>query len=114
MKELPGLVELHKKFPRDVAAVTLSFDYQSKDDSHDEKSAEALAVLKKINATFDNVLTKEPSDEVMAAMKIPTIPAVLVYARDGKLAKKFASEDGEFTYDDVDQKVAELIATDGK
>ncbi|HEX3854032.1 MAG TPA: hypothetical protein VHW01_23875, partial [Polyangiaceae bacterium] len=67
-----------------------------------------LAFLTKQDATFQNVLASEESDTMLKKLGIASIPAVFVYDRDGKLAKKFVKPG--FTYaKDIEPVVANLI-----
>lgn len=74
-----------------------------------------LAFLSKQQATFPNILSSTPIDELLDAMQLSSIPAVYVFGRDGKLVKRFDNEKSEkeednFTYDDVTKLVEELLA----
>ena len=62
----------------------------------------------------DNVLSSLPSDELFEKLQIPSIPAVFVYDRTGKLVKVFdnseaETEEQEFTYKDVTKLVSSLV-----
>lgn len=110
LREFPGLVELAKQYPQDVSCISLSFDYEGLGKPEDQKP-KVRAFLEKQHATFANLLSSEPSDDLYARFKLAAIPAVFVYGRDGKLAKRFDadSEGRPFTYRDVGAKVAELV-----
>lgn len=111
VKEFPGLVELHKKYgPERVACVSLSFDYfGGKDDTPEEHQEAVLEFLRSKNATFDNVLAGIPADDLYGLLGLETasVPAILVYDREGKVARQFEGEDAR--YSEVDKLVAELI-----
>ncbi|HEX7380184.1 MAG TPA: TlpA disulfide reductase family protein [Pirellulales bacterium] len=111
VKEFPGLVELHKKYgPQRVACVSLSFDYfGGKDDTPEEHQEAVLEFLRSKNATFDNVLAGVPADDLYGLLGLETasVPAILVYDREGKVARQFEGEDAR--YSEVDKLVAELI-----
>ncbi|MBI1899725.1 MAG: TlpA family protein disulfide reductase [Planctomycetia bacterium] len=112
MKEFPGLVEIHKKYKDDVACVSVSFDYEGIEGTKPEDSLETvLGFLRRKGATFDNVVSNVPSDELYKKFEIGSIPVVFVYGRDGKVVKKFDGADGkEFTYkSDIEPLVAELV-----
>jgi thiol-disulfide isomerase/thioredoxin len=115
IREFPNLVALDEKHSRDdLACVSLSFDYEGIGRPEDQHSP-VLAFLQKQRATFDNVLSRVESDELYAKMEIPSIPAVFVYDRDGRLHRRFdnrhASRDGgPFTYEQVSAVVEELLA----
>jgi thiol-disulfide isomerase/thioredoxin len=115
IREFPNLVALQKKHKRDeLACISLSFDYEGIGKPEDERER-VLAFLKKQNATFANVLSSLESDALTAKLDIPSIPAVFVYDRQGRLQKRFdnryASRDGgPFTYKQVSTLIEELLA----
>ncbi|MEZ6060769.1 MAG: TlpA disulfide reductase family protein [Planctomycetaceae bacterium] len=105
MKEFPGLVKLHESFPKDVVCVSFCVDYVGIKSRPPERYREkAEKFLVKQNAAFRNYLSTTASDELFDEIKLSSIPAVYVYGRDGKLAKRFDPsliEDGKeeaFTY----------------
>jgi len=83
-------VELHKKHGRDVACISVSFDEAG-------EQGEVLKFLQEQQATFDNVLsltTLEPFglalQQKLKLTEAPNLlPVVLVFGKDGKLAKQF-------------------------
>lgn len=115
MREFPHLVELHKAFGDKVACISLSADYAGAKSKPPEFYREkVLKFLTKQGATFDNVLSSLPSDELFEKLQIPSIPAVFVYDRTGKLVKVFdnseaETEEQEFTYKDVTKLVSSLV-----
>jgi thiol-disulfide isomerase/thioredoxin len=114
VKEFPNLVALHKEHSRDdLACISLSFDYEGIGRPEDQHSR-VLAFLQEKNATFDNVLSRLDSDALTAKMEIPSIPAVFVYDRDGRLHHRFdnrhaSRSGGPFTYKQVSAVVADLL-----
>jgi len=115
IKEFPNLVALHKSHHKDVACISLNLDYIGLKAKPPEFYRErVLKFLTKHNATFDNVLCSEESEAMFEKLGIPSIPAVLVYDRTGKLVKTFdnaeaENEDEGFTYEDVTKFVDELL-----
>ncbi len=117
MKEFPGLVALHKQHgPDKVACVSLSLDYIGLKDKPPEAYQErVLDFLRTREATFDNVLCSESADDVLNLLELGGPPAVYVYDRQGKLAKRFdnesiQNEEDAFTYQDVNELVSKLLA----
>jgi thiol-disulfide isomerase/thioredoxin len=108
-KEFPHLVELHQKRAKD-GVVCMSVAWDSADDRD-----KALEFLQQRGATFPNFLLnkddKDGTQKWLDAYDIGPIPVVLVFGRDGKLAKKFDREDPDhpFTYADVNKLVEELL-----
>jgi len=116
MKEFPNLVKLHQKYAgKGVACMSLSCDYQGIKNKPPEFYRErVLKFLDKQGAGFQNLLATDPADELYDKMELASIPAVFVYGRDGKLAKRFdneqaKTEDDNFTYADVTKLVEELL-----
>jgi len=109
IKEFPGLVALHHKYPGRVACISLSFDYEGLGKPEDSRE-KVLAFLQQQHATFDNLLCSEPSDDLYARLKLASVPAVFVYNQQGELAKRFDSTKGKFTYQDVEAKVEEMTS----
>lgn len=101
LKEFPNLVALHKKFGADkVVCMSASCDYAGIKGEPPESYREAvLKFLNKQNATFENVLLSDESDEVFRLMDVAAIPVVFVYGPDGKLVKRFDNDSGEYLKD---------------
>jgi thiol-disulfide isomerase/thioredoxin len=100
MKEFPHLVELSRKYPRRVVCVSFSCDFYgvaSKPPSYYRPNVEKF--LRKKKATFKNFLSTTPSDDLFEKIDLASIPAVLVFGPDGKLAKRFDNDELE---DDAD------------
>jgi thiol-disulfide isomerase/thioredoxin len=114
LKELPRLVALHKQHSKDgLACISLSFDYEGIG-SPEKVKPQVEEFLISQGAGFDNVLSTEESDSLYRKFKLASVPAVFVYDREGKLAKRFdnesaATEEDAFTYEQVSQLVQELI-----
>ncbi|MCA9035558.1 MAG: TlpA family protein disulfide reductase [Planctomycetaceae bacterium] len=107
MKEFPKLVALQKQSPSEIVCISFNVDYIGiKSKPVDTYRAPVEKFLKKNSATFTNILSTTESDEIFASLDLASIPAVYVYGRDGKLAKRFDDSlfsDGEeeaFTYED--------------
>jgi thiol-disulfide isomerase/thioredoxin len=117
IKEFHNLVEIHEKYPAEkVACISLSFDYEGIGKPEDQ-APRVLKFLREQHATFDNVMSSEESDALYRKFKLTAVPAVFVYNQQGELARRFDNEDikgkGEFTYDQVKDFVAELVANAG-
>ena len=115
MKEFPNLVVLQQAHQGDVACVSLNLDYIGLKAKPPEYYRErVLKFLTEKEAAFDNILSSVESDVMFEKLEIPSIPAVFVYDRSGKLVKTFdnsdASTDEEgFTYKDVTALVEKLL-----
>jgi thiol-disulfide isomerase/thioredoxin len=113
MKEFPNLVRLQQSLGDKVACISLSFDYQGLG-TVEEAMPPVREFLTQQQATFDNVISNVESDELYKQMEIISIPAVFVYDREGKLAKKFVNDDAKteadaFTYAQVEDLVRQLL-----
>lgn len=103
-QEFPHLVELHRRLTKDgVTAMSVSIDEVKTRDV-------ALAFLKAKGAAFPNYLLDE-GETGWDKLDLKSIPAVFVYGRDGKLARKFTNDDpdNQFTYADVEMYVEQLL-----
>jgi thiol-disulfide isomerase/thioredoxin len=113
IKEFPGLVKLHREFGDKVTCISVDVDF----DGRKSKPAETYrprveAFLKSVDATFANYLCETANEEVYAALKIVSIPAVLVYDGEGKLVRTFtdSGKDVGFSYEkDIAPLVKSLL-----
>jgi thiol-disulfide isomerase/thioredoxin len=104
-QEFPHLVDLHRRY----AAAGLVCVSVSLDDA--DKQAAPLKFLKAKGATFPNYLLDEPAGTWQKIFDINGPPAVFVYQRDGKLARRFDHNDPDkqYTYADVQKLVQKLL-----
>jgi thiol-disulfide isomerase/thioredoxin len=116
MKEFPNLVKMNARYGgKQVVCMSLSCDYAGIKNKPPEFYRErVMKFLEKEQATFENLMASDEAEIVFDKLKIASIPAVLVYGRDGKLAKCFnndnATTDEEgFTYADVSRFVEDLL-----
>jgi len=115
VEEFPNLVKIHQQHGDQVACISMSCDYAGiKSKPPEFYHDRVLKFLKEQKATFPNVLSNVPADELFEKMDLASIPAVYVFGRDGKLVKRFdndsiQSEDEAFTYKDVTKLVNELL-----
>jgi len=106
MQEFPGLVKLHKSYPEQVVCISFNVDYVGiKNKPADFYRPRVEAFLKKQQAQFVNILCMDESDKFFAEQELSSIPAVYVFGKDGKLAKRFdesllqEGRDEAFTYE---------------
>jgi thiol-disulfide isomerase/thioredoxin len=104
-QEFPHLLELCRKYtglPVVCMSVTI-------DDA--EARPAALAFLKQVGATFANYRITDDKSWT-DRWEIKSIPVVLVFGKDGKLARKFDMDDPDhqFTYGEVEEFVKKLLA----
>lgn len=108
-KLFPHTVHLHDEFGgKGLAVVSVSLD-------DEDAEPAALEYLKKQNATFDNLRVKSGGDdETFEKFEIPSgaIPHLKLYDRTGQLHRVFdvdPTADKQFTADDIEQAVRELL-----
>ena len=110
-REFPGLVKLHQQHGAEVACISVSLDYYGAKTEPPESFQPAVTkFLTDQQATFENFICSDASDEVLAKIDASGVPVVLVYGADGQLAKLF-EDDGSygeegFTYE---QHIAPLV-----
>ena len=117
MVEFPHLVELHKQHGSDkLVCMSASCDYAGiKSKPPESYRDRVLKFLTQQNATFQNVLLNVESDTLFEKMELASIPAVYVFGRDGKVAKRFDNDNAkpgeDFTYTkDILPYVEKLLA----
>lgn len=115
-REFPGLVKLSNEHKEDVACISVSLDYYGDPTEPPETYLPAVKeFLVEQKADLQNFLSTDVSDDVLAAVGAVSVPAVLVYNADGKLAKTFEDDgsygDEGFTYEEhITPAVEELLA----
>jgi thiol-disulfide isomerase/thioredoxin len=105
-KEFPRLVKLHERYAANgLVCMSLSVD------DIDDRAA-ALEFLQSRHATFANYFIDEPAMVWQNHFALKGVPAVFVWDRTGKQIARFDGDDpdNQFTYDDVEKKVAELMS----
>ena len=102
LREFPRLVALQKQYPDDVVCISFDCDYiGAKNKPVDYYRERVVKALNELQATnLINGMSTTAADELFQKLDLDSIPAVYVYDRAGKLAKRFdnrtpASEDEE-------------------
>ncbi len=99
MRELPHLFALQRKYPDQIVAVTINIDYSgTPDDPPKACKEQALDFLRKRDSVGVHFVSSTEDEKVYEALDAGSIPVVLVYGRDGKLARKFGGT-GELSYE---------------
>ena len=115
LREFPHFVALHRKYPSRVACISFNTDYYG-DKRHPPESLRPSVkkFLAAQGVTFQNVICSEESETLYDRLRLGGPPAVYVFDRTGKLAKRF-DNDGrkpgeEFSYPgDVEPFVRKLL-----
>lgn len=96
MRELPHLVQLHQKYPDQVACITVNLDYSGGEKGPEEFRQQVLKLLEPRDATCINVISSDSDEQVYQQLGLAAVPAVLVYDKTGALRKRFDNEQGEY------------------
>src|SRR5262245_42486581 len=94
---------MHTKYAKDGL---VAFSGALDDPSNKKTGEKLLKFLEEKKATFTNLWLNEEPEAWQEKLKIDGPPAVFVFDRDGKPAKKFTEN---FTYADVEKLVEELM-----
>ncbi len=100
VREFPHLLEVQTKYGDKIVCGSVSLDYYG---GETEVPADVLASVRKFleeqNAKIANFISLDGDEATMKKVGVAAIPAVMVFDRDGKLAKVFKNDDGEFGKD---------------
>lgn len=116
-REFPNLVKLHREYPDDVVCMSMNIDYAGfEDETPESHREEVMKFLSEQNATFQNILSRDPDEKLLAEIELDSVPAVYVFDRNGKVAKRFDNTTGdgeEFTYEhDIIPLIEKLLSGD--
>jgi thiol-disulfide isomerase/thioredoxin len=107
-ERFPHMVALHTRYKeRGVRFVSMSMD-----DREDKGAVEqAKAFLVAQHAAFENYLMDENVTDAFQKLDLLSIPAVMIYGRDGRLRFKLTGDDPnkQYTNEDVDRAIEELL-----
>jgi hypothetical protein len=93
---------MQKKYAAD-GLVCMSANVDDADDRD-----KALKFLKSQDAKIQNFLINEPGEVWQTILDVSGPPSVVVYGRDGQVAKRFTNPE-PFDYGDVEKFVASLL-----
>ena len=112
VEEFPKFVELQQKYGKDkLACISVNCDYDGIEPKPPQwYRDDVLKFLQHNQATFENVMLDLSLLDFMELIGLNSTPAILIYGRDGKLARRFdndisTSADEGFTM----QQVAAVI-----
>ena len=117
MVEFPNLVKLAEKHGDKVLCVSFNLDYAGiKSKPPEYYEPRVTKFLKSRKAAIRNYMSTEDALDVFDMLEINSVPAVFVYGKDGKLAKRFDGSllkdgaDEAFTYEaDINPYVESLL-----
>lgn len=111
LTKFPKFVALGKAHPKAVALISVNCDYDGvKDKPPKHYRPDVMKFLKKQNATFTNVMLDISFIDFLEKVKLESTPAVFVYDKTGKLAKRFDNDNATKVADEYTMKqVAALV-----
>ncbi|MCA9132801.1 MAG: TlpA family protein disulfide reductase, partial [Planctomycetales bacterium] len=114
LHEFPNLVALSSEYPERVACISLNVDYIGlKSKGPEYYLPKVQAFLEKQQATFTNFLSAAPDEQVLTKFEAESIPAILIFDRQGNLAHKLtdanSGDDGLSYAGDVIPKLEALL-----
>lgn len=105
-KEFPNLLELQKKYGKDLVAVSVNLD--DPNDKEDRAKVEKFLNSKKATNII-NVMLDEKEEVWKKKLKVTSFPTVFVFNQEGKYEKRYPEDKAEFDYTDVGKVVVELM-----
>ena len=115
MKEIPGLVKLHRRLGDQVHCVAANLDFDGRKRRPPEYYQPRVeAFLEGVGAHgMPTYICSTPNDQVYADAAIASLPAVMIYDRQGQAIQKFvdAGETSGFTYEKDVIPVVEKLAS---
>lgn len=100
LKEFPNLVKLHQQQTDRVICMSLNCNYVGiVDQPPDEARTAVESFLRKQGAIFENVICTDTDEQLFMKLDAASIPIVRVYDKQGKLAKQFVNDQGEYGED---------------
>lgn len=111
--EFPAFAAMGSRFGDDIALVSVCCDYDGIEGKPPKfYRPDALTFLKKQEAKFDNVMLTEAFIDFLDRVDLASTPAVFVYGKDGKLAKRFDHDgDASFGMKDVAKFVESKVGS---
>jgi thiol-disulfide isomerase/thioredoxin len=107
-REMPRLIELKKKYGKDLVAVTVLLVDDDADPKKEREKAEKF--LKDKTATnTTNVILDEKIDVWSKKLNVTSFPTVFVFRPDGKYEKRYPEDQPKFNYEDIGKVVAGLL-----
>ncbi len=107
-EEFPNLVRLHHTYgSKGVVCMSLSMDF------NDELRKKAIGFLRDKKAVFKNYWLEDGMAKAGEYWKFEPLPVVVVYGKDGNIAKVFNNNDPDkesYKYSEVEDLVKKLIA----
>jgi thiol-disulfide isomerase/thioredoxin len=113
VEEFPGFVALHRRYPGQVACISLNCNYTGASGELPGAEREQIEqFLAQQGAAFENLICTDPDERLFPAIEAAAIPVVRVYDKSGQLRKQFDNDDEEFGEHgfSYEQHIAPLVA----
>jgi len=97
MREFPSFVALQNEHKKGLRCISLNVDYFG--DEHkpsDELKEGVLDFLKRTKATTLNIISSDADETIYEQAHFSSIPAVFVFNRKGRLAKRFTDDPDQY------------------
>ena len=96
-------MKLHAEMPEQVTCIAVNLDFDGRKTRPPESyEEEILAFLESVNGTgFASYVCTTASDDVFVEAKLPSIPVVMIFDKNGELATSFVDggETAGFSYE---------------
>ncbi|MBI2480109.1 MAG: hypothetical protein HYV60_16205 [Planctomycetia bacterium] len=113
-------MQLHDELPADVACASVNVDYYGGDVAElEEIKPRVLKFLTAKQASMQNFISSDADEDVGKQINTASIPAAVVYGRDGKVHTIFNNDEeaygpSGFNYEEhIKPLVQQLVAEDG-
>lgn len=117
MREFPHFVQLHEELGDKIACASLNLNYYgSTDEGPETAKPDVLKFLTSTKALMPNFISSTADEDVLKVIDTASIPAAVVYDRDGDVHTIFNNDKEEygpegFNYaDDVKPLVQKLLS----
>lgn len=119
LREFPHFVQLHDELHSQVACASLNVDHYGGDvDISEELKPGVLKFLVSRQASMQNFISSDADEDIYKEINTASIPAAVVYDRDGKLHTVFNNDEeaygpSGFNYEEhITPLVKQLLAAD--
>ncbi len=97
MREFPHFVQLHEELGDSVACASLNLNYYgSADEGPETAKPDVLKFLTSKKASMQNFISSTADEEVLQQIDTASIPAAIVYDRNGKIHTIFNNDKEEY------------------
>ncbi len=98
-------MEFHRKYGDRVACASFNVDFfGGEDDKLEDVRARVLKFLALQKASMQNFISEDPDEVVLRHIETASIPAALVYDREGNRHKVFNNDHGDYGPDGFNYK----------